>query len=133
MLSLAISRSELWKSIKNSCEGDPTLLGICSFDEKQLSPVPSSFDLFGSTTKVQLSYVLYDAHTPQSLRFYILEPPQNELSLASPKNDSYGKIAKYDFTRRNCRQIDNAINEIVINQVYYNALYNDINLIKTID
>lgn len=120
LLSVALSKSsDLWNPLKKSCGGnDPILLGTCEFDEN--SPVPSSLTLWnaGEDDKnllVEFSFVLYYASPPNSLRFYTLLPPE-DTSTTRPR-DFYNELAQYDFTQPRYRNIDRALNEVVINQV----------------
>ena len=117
-LAAALSQSTVWDSVKLSCGGDPTLLGTCTFDPKTRSPVPSALKLWslgegGST----LSFVLYRSHAPQSLRFYVIDPP--EYPSAPPRRDFYEELARYDFTRPEGRNLDQALNDVVIDQVCF--------------
>lgn len=115
-----LNSSDLWNPIKKSCGGsDPILLGTCEFDGN--SPIPSSLTLWNAVeedrnTLVELIFVLYHACSPDSLRFYTLLPPKVILGTPRPR-DFYSELAQYDFTRPQCKNIDQALNEIVINQV----------------
>lgn len=98
---------------------DPILLGTCEFDEN--SPIPSSLTLCNAVEEnknalVELSFVLYRACSPGSLRFYTLLPPEVTSRTPRPR-DFYSELAQYDFTRPQCKSIDKALNEVVINQV----------------
>ena len=112
--------SDLWNPVKKSCGGnDPILLGICEFDENSL--IPSSLTLWNAVeedknTLVELIFVLYHAYSPDSLRFYTLLPPEVTSGTPRPR-DFYSELAQYDFTRPPCKNIDQALNEVVINQV----------------
>ena len=112
--------SDLWNPVKKSCGGnDPILLGTCEFDEN--SPIPSSLTLWNAVeedknTFVELIFVLYRACSPNSLRFYNLLPPEFTSGAPRPR-DFFSELAQYDFTRPQCKNIDQALNEVVINQV----------------
>ncbi|PPQ93485.1 hypothetical protein CVT25_008479 [Psilocybe cyanescens] len=104
-----------------SCGGDPVLVGTCEFDndERRSSPIPTSLKLWllgrGSDTK--FSFVLYYRHTPPTLRFYVVDLPQLSPLPTSTKANSYIALAHYDFTRSQPRDMDQALNETVLNQV----------------
>lgn len=116
LLSEALfNSSDLWNPVKESCGGDdPILLGTCEFDGD--SPIPSSLTLWNAVEDVELSFVLYHACSPDSLRFYTLLPPEVTSGTPRPR-DFYSELAQYDFTRPQCKNIDQALNEVVINQV----------------
>lgn len=121
LLSEALySSSNLWNPVKNSCGGnDPILLGTCEFDEN--SPIPSSLTLWNTVEEdkdslVELSFVLYHVCSPDSLRFYTLLPPDVTASAPRPR-DFYSDLAQYDFTRLQHKNNDQALNDVVINQV----------------
>jgi len=120
LLSVALSNSSLWNPVKKSCGGgDPVLLGTCEFDEN--SPVPSSLTLWNAVEEdknilVEFNFVLYHACTPDSLRFYTLLPPEVTVGTARPR-DFYSELAQHDFTRPRCKNIDQALSDVVINQV----------------
>jgi phosphatidylinositol glycan class Q protein len=121
LLSEALSNSsDLWIPVKKSCGGnDPILLGTCEFHEN--SPIPSSLTLWDAVEEdkndlVELSFVLYHACSPDSLRFYTLLPSEVTAGTHRPR-DFYSELAQYDFTRPQCKNIDQALNEVVINQV----------------
>ena len=67
------------------------------------------------------SFVLYRPHAPQSLRFYVIDPPEypSVPSNAPPLRDFYEELARYDFTRPECRNVDQALNDVVIDQVCF--------------
>ncbi len=114
-LSSILSQAESWRAIRDSCGGNPTAIGTCKFDSESQSPLPSSLNLFGHH-ELAFSYVLYDSHSPQSLRFYVIELPVDSSS-GSPSSNPYKRLAEHDFTRQRCRAIDQAIDDVVINQV----------------
>jgi phosphatidylinositol N-acetylglucosaminyltransferase subunit Q len=121
LLSEALKNSsDLWNPLKKSCGGDdPILLGTCEFDEN--SPIPSSLTLWNAAEEnmdlfVELNFVLYHACSPDSLRFYSLLPPEVTTGAPRPR-DFYSELAQYDFTRPQCKNIDQALNDVVINQV----------------
>lgn len=121
LLSEALyNSSDLWNPLKKSCGGDdPILLGTCEFDEN--SPIPSSLTLWNAAEEnmdllVELNFVLYHACSPDSLRFYTLLPPEVTTGAPRPR-DFYSELAQYDFTRPQCKNIDQALNDVVINQV----------------
>jgi len=121
-LATTLSQSAVWVSVKASCRGNPTLLGTCTFNPNKCSPVPSALKLWGQGEGAfRFSFVLYCPHAPQSLRFYVIDPPENSpaRSHASPLCDPYNDLARYDFTRPGCRHVDQALNDVVINQVSY--------------
>jgi len=70
-----------------------------------------------------LSFILYRSHVPQSLRFYVIDPPEypSAPSSAPPLRDFYEDLACYDFTRPEARNVDQALNDVVIDQVYFPA------------
>jgi len=121
-LAAALSQSTIWDSVKLSCGGNPTLLGTCTFNPNTRTPVPSALKLWnlgeGAST---FSFVLYRPHPPQSLRFYIIEPTEypSAPSNAPPLPDFYHELARYDFTRPEGRNVDQALNDIVIDQVRF--------------
>lgn len=121
LLSLALSTSSnLWNPVKESCGGvDPILLGTCEFHEN--SPIPSSLILWNAVEEdknilVEFSFVLYHPSSPNSLRFYTLLPLEVSAGTARPR-DFHSELAQYDFTRPRCKNIDQALSEVVINQV----------------
>lgn len=121
LLSEALfNSSDLWNPLKKSCGGnDPILLGTCEFDGN--SPIPCSLTLWNAVeedknTLVELIFVLYHACSPDSLRYYTLLPPEVTSGTPRPR-DFYSELAQYDFTRPQCKNIDQALNELVINQV----------------
>ena len=120
LLSEALSTSsDLWNPVKKSCGGDPILLGTCEFDES--SPIPRSLTLWNPVGEdknlfVELSFVLYHGCSPDSLRFYTLLSPEVTTGAPRPR-DFYSELAQYDFTRPQCKNIDQALNDVVINQV----------------
>ena len=121
LLSEALfNSSDLWNPVKKSCGGnDPILLGTCEFDGN--SPIPSSLTLWNAVgeeknTLVELIFVLYHACSPDSLRYYTLLPPEVTSGTPRPR-DFYSELAQYDFTRPHCKNIEQALNELVINQV----------------
>ena len=121
LLSVALSNSlHLWNPVKKSCGGnDPILLGTCKFDDN--ASIPSSLILWDTPEEdknipVEFSFVLYHTCSPDSLRFYTLLPPEVSAGKARPR-DFYSELAQYDFTRPRCKNIDQALNEVVINQV----------------
>lgn len=121
-MAAALSQSTIWESVKLSCGGDPTLLGTCTFNPNARSPVPNALKLWslgeGAPT---LSFVLYRPHAPQSLRFYVIDPPEypSAPSSAPPLRDFYEELARYDFTRLEGRNVDQALNDVVIDQVCF--------------
>lgn len=121
-LAAALSQSTVWDSVKLSCGGNPTLLGTCTFNPNTRSPVPSALKLWslgeGAST---FSFVLYRSHAPQSLRFYVIDPPEYPSAPfnAPPVRDFYEELARYDFTRPEARNVDQALNDVVINQVCF--------------
>ncbi|KAF8183644.1 N-acetylglucosaminyl transferase component-domain-containing protein [Pholiota molesta] len=122
-LSVALSQSEQWKAIQNSCGGNPMFLGICTFEQDGHSPIPMSLTLFGHEEQ-NISYILYDPHAPNSLRFYVMETPRDSARVVDPigPRDPYNRLARYDFTRRQCNGIERAIDDVVINQINASAL-----------
>ncbi|KIM44359.1 hypothetical protein M413DRAFT_443354 [Hebeloma cylindrosporum] len=119
-LSAALSQSTLWDSVKSSCGGNPVLLGTCTFNPNTRSPVPSSLKLWGlGEGAPTFSFVLYRPHAPQSLRFYVIDPPEYPLapSKAPRGRDFYEELARYDFTRPEGRDVDQALNDVVIDQI----------------
>jgi phosphatidylinositol glycan class Q protein len=121
LLSEALSNSsDLWNPVKKSCGGnDPILLGTCEFDDN--SPIPSSLTLWNTVEEdkdilVEPIFVLYHACSPNSLRFYTLLPLEVTSGTPRPR-DFYSELAQYDFTRPQRKNIDQALNEVVINQV----------------
>lgn len=127
LLSEALfNSSDLWNPVKKSCGGnDPILLGTCEFDGN--SPIPSSLTLWNAVeedknTLVELIFVLYHACSPDSLRFYTLLPPEVTSRTPRPR-DFYSELAQYDFTRPQCKNIDQALNEVVINQVCFQRFF----------
>ncbi|PPQ93041.1 hypothetical protein CVT25_011911 [Psilocybe cyanescens] len=121
-----LSRSSLWKAVKLSCGGDPVLLGTCEFDndERTSSPIPTSLKLWAlwSGSATEFSFVLYHRHTPQSLRFYVMDLPQLSPPPMSTKANPYITMAQYDFTRPQPRNIDQALNETLLNQLNASSL-----------
>jgi phosphatidylinositol glycan class Q protein len=86
--------------------------------------MPMSLTLFGPEEQ-KISYILYDPHTPNSLRFYAMETPRDSARVVDPigPRDPYNRLARYDFTRRQCNGIEQAIDDVVINQVRSLSLY----------
>ncbi|KAF8804191.1 Gpi1-domain-containing protein [Phlegmacium glaucopus] len=129
LLSVALSNSPLWNPVKKSCGGDdPILLGTCEFDEN--SPVPSSLTLWNAIEEdenilVEFNFVLYHAFSPDSLRFYTLLPPEVTAG-TTRRRDFYSELAQHDFTRPRCKNIDQALNEVVINQLNASQLIQSI-------
>ena len=121
-MAATLSQSTVWDSVKLSCGGNPTLLGTCTFNPNTRSPVPSALKLWnlgeGAST---FSFVLYRPHSPQSLRFYVIDPPEypSAPSNAPPVRNFYEELACYDFTRPEGRNVDQALNDVVINQVCF--------------
>jgi phosphatidylinositol glycan class Q protein len=99
-------------------------LGICTFEQDGHSPIPMSLTLFGHEEQ-NISYILYDPHAPNSLRFYVMETPRDSARVVDPMGprDPYNRLARYDFTRRQCNGIERAIDDVVINQVCSLSLY----------
>ncbi|KAF8966787.1 N-acetylglucosaminyl transferase component-domain-containing protein [Flammula alnicola] len=119
-LSLTLSKSPSWNAVKRLCGGDPTLLGVCKFDRARRSPVPTSLTLWNfGQREPTFSYVLYSPHTPDSLRFYVVNTPNDRPSplIATSLRDPYNALARCDFTRPQCRDIDKAMNDVAINQL----------------
>ena len=74
-LVTALSQSAIWDSVKLCCRGNPTLLGTCTFNPNTRSPVPSALKLWGFEGDTKFSFVLYRPYAPQSLCFYVIDPP----------------------------------------------------------
>ena len=132
LLSEALSNSsDLWDPVKKSCGGnDPILLGTCEFDDN--SPIPSSLTLWNTVEEesilVELIFVLYHACSPDSLRFYSLLPPEVTTGTPRPR-DFYSELAQYDFTRPQRKNIDQALNEVIINQVCIQRFFSPLEIV----
>ncbi len=132
LLTAALARSTLWKPLRKSCGGSPTIIGRCWFsgnredwnsEQKRRAVVPTSFKLFQKEER-PYSFVLYRPHAPNSLRFYSLVSPQVITSTpSSTTNNPFQMIAKYDFTRPRPIGIENALNATLLNQVLFLSLY----------
>ncbi|KAF8888383.1 N-acetylglucosaminyl transferase component-domain-containing protein [Gymnopilus junonius] len=127
-LDLLLSDSNLWAALRQSCGGDPTLLGTCTFDEGGPSPVPTSLKMWSFDDKHETiwSFVLYRCHVSHSLRFYVLEPPHVFPTPSSSTRNPWQEISRHDFTRTQPINIDQALNDTVIHQLNASSLLHSI-------
>ncbi|PPQ83634.1 hypothetical protein CVT24_005368, partial [Panaeolus cyanescens] len=109
----ALAGSNLWNSVKDSCNGFPKFIGKCAFGSNHRNPLPETLEIDDTDQDTQFSLVFYRPHDPASLRFYTLDAPENAVPLhAIPASHPWAALASLDFTRLSPVGIENAINEI---------------------